>query len=158
MYTYKILKNIYLSSQKIIKKKMNLLYTILILLLTYVESINLTDIFTNYGFDVTSSEMMIKYINSHDYQFFTNEYNLYLQKIENGKMIYYEFDKYFTVYKNESEFYNDLDNPLSKINAFAFELYNIQNGNIEWSSNPSVGFDDIDTLKTAIAYLILSKN
>ena len=79
---------------------MNLLYTILILLLTYVESINLTDIFTNYGFDVTSSEMMIKYINSHDYQFFTNEYNLYLQKIENGKMIYYEFDKYFTVYKN----------------------------------------------------------
>lgn len=137
---------------------MNLLYTILILLLTYVESINLTDIFTNYGFDVTSSEMMIKYINSHDYQFFTNEYNLYLQKIENGKMIYYEFDKYFTVYKNESEFYNDLDNPLSKINAFAFELYNIQNGNIEWSSNPSVGFDDIDTLKTAIAYLILSKN
>ena len=137
---------------------MNLLYTILILLLTYVESINLTDIFTNYGFDVTSSEMMIKYINSHDYQFFTNEYNLYLQKIENGKMIYYEFDKYFTVYKNESEFYNDLDNPLSKINAFAYELYNIQNGNIEWSSNPRVGFDDIDTLKTAIAYLILSKN
>ena len=140
------------------KKKMNLLYTILILLLTYVESINLTDIFTNYGFDVTSSEMMIKYINSHDYQFFTNEYNLYLQKIENGKMIYYEFDKYFTVYKNESEFYNDLDNPLSKINAFAYELYNIQNGNIEWSSNLSIGFDDLDTLKTAIAYLILSKN
>jgi len=137
---------------------MNLLYTILILLLTYVESINLTDIFTNYGFDVTSTEMMIKYINSHDYQFFTNEYNLYLQKIENGKMIYYEFDKYFTVYKNESEFYDDLDNPLSKINAFAYELYNIQNGNIEWSSNPSVGFDDLDTLKTAIAYLILSKN
>lgn len=137
---------------------MNLLYTILILLLTYVESINLTDIFTNYGFDVTSSEMMIKYINSHDYQFFTNEYNLYLQKIENGKMIYYEFDKYFTVYKNESEFYNDLDNPLSKINAFAYELYNIQNGNIEWSSNLSIGFDDLDTLKTAIAYLILSKN
>ncbi len=138
---------------------MNLLYTILILLLTYVESINLTDIFTNYGFDVTSSEMMIKYINSHDYQyFFANEYNLYLQKIENGKIIYYEFDKYFTVYKNESEFYNDLDNPLSKINAFAYELYNIQNGNIEWSSSPSVGFDDLDTLKTAIAYLILSKN
>ena len=137
---------------------MNLLYTILILLLTYVESINLTDIFTNYGFDVTSTEMMIKYINSHDYQFFTNEYNLYLQKIENGKMIYYEFDKYFTVYKNESEFYNDLDNPLSKINAFAYELYNIQNGNIEWSSNLSIGFDDLDTLKTAIAYLILSKN
>ena len=137
---------------------MNLLYTILILLLTYVESINLTDIFTNYGFDVTSTEMMIKYINSHDYQFFTNEYNLYLQKIENGKMIYYEFDKYFTVYKNESEFYNDLVNPLSKINAFAYELYNIQNGNIEWSSNLSIGFDDLDTLKTAIAYLILSKN
>ena len=45
-----------------------------------------------------------------------------------------------------------------KINAFAYELYNIQNGNIEWSSSPSVGFDDLDTLKTAIAYLILSKN
>ena len=58
---------------------MKLISIILILQLGLVKSIKLINIFTQYGFDRTSSKMMVSYINKNGYKFIEDDYKLMLQ-------------------------------------------------------------------------------
>tara|TARA_Y100000991_G_scaffold159372_1_gene121721 strand:- start:329 stop:775 length:447 start_codon:yes stop_codon:yes gene_type:complete len=133
---------------------MKLISIIFILQLGLVKSIKLINIFTQYGFDRTSSKMMVNYINKNGYEFIEDDYKLMLQINDDNIIKCYEFKKYFKIYSNIDEFYEDSYNPLLKINSFAFDLFNIQKKKINWHKYPSIGFDDEETYKLSIIYIL----
>lgn len=80
------------------------------------------NIFGKYGFDNTSSVLLMKYINNMDYHFIYDDYNYYILNSKTGYKI--DFNRTFNPYK-EGSFKHIKDMYL--INGYAYKLKKIQN-------------------------------
>ena len=86
------------------------------------------NIFGKYGFDNTSSVLLMNYINNMDYHFIYDDYNYYILNSKTGYKI--DFDRTFNPYK-EGSFKHIKDMYL--INGYAYKLKNVQN---TFNNNP----------------------
>ena len=80
------------------------------------------NIFGKYGFDNTSSVLLMNYINNMDYHFIYDDYNYYILNSKTGYKI--DFDRTFNPYK-EGSFKHIKD--MYIINDYAYKLKNVQN-------------------------------
>ena len=86
------------------------------------------NIFGKYGFDNTSSVLLMNYINNMDYHFIYDDYNYYILNSKTGYKI--DFDRTFNPYK-EGSFKHIKD--MYIINDYAYKLKNVQN---TFNNNP----------------------
>ena len=124
------------------------------LLVNFVNSQNLYDLFNKFGLDKTSTEIIKEFTSASGYEFIMDDYRYYLRNRDNT-LFEIDFLNNFKIYSNNIDVIKDTNNPLFKINKIAYDLINIQNVNIVYDPYPKlIGLADENTYKLAVIYLL----
>lgn len=124
------------------------------LLVNFVNSQNLYDLFNKFGLDKTSTEIIKEFTSASGYEFIMDDYRYYLRNRDNT-LFEIDFLDNFKIYSNNIDVIKDTNNPLFKINKIAYDLINIQNVNIVYDPYPKlIGLADENTYKLAVIYLL----
>ena len=100
---------------------MKIIFLIFLFLKSILAQIPI-NIFGKYGFDNTSSVMLMNYINDMNYQFIYDDYNYYIFNSKTGYKI--DFNRTFNPNK-EGSFKHIKD--MNIINGYAYKLKKVQN-------------------------------
>ena len=127
----------------------------LFLFFNFVKSKNnIFDLFDSYGLDRTSTKIIKDFTSAKGFEFILDDYKYYLLKICNTS---HEIDflENFKIYSSNIDVSKDIKNPIFEINYMASNLINIQSINLYNLLPKYLNFENENTYKLAIKYLLI---